>query len=71
MDKQRAIQLATGFMEKHTTIPIVLDEAFLRGGPKPVWVVMFKYIQKIKMDPDHVMVEVDPTSERATVFPTL
>ena len=71
MDKQRAIHIATAFMEKHTTIPIVLDEAFLRGGPKPVWVVMFKYIQKIKMDPDHVMIEVNPTSEHVTRFPTL
>ena len=71
MNKQRAIQLATAFMDERATIPTVLDEAFLRGGQNPVWVVMFKYIQKIKMDPDHVMVEVDPTSERVTLFPTL
>ena len=71
MDKQRAIQLATAFVEKHATIPVVLDEAFLRGGPQPAWVVMFRFIQKIKMDPDHVMVEVDPTSEHTGFFLTL
>ena len=71
MDKPRAIQLATAFMEQRSTIPVVLDEAFLRDSPRPAWVVMFRYIQKIKMDPDHVMVEVDPKSERVTLFPTL
>ena len=71
MDKRRAIQLATAFMDAHGTLPTVLDEAFFRDGPQPVWIVIFKYTQAIKMDPDHVMLEVNPVTERVTLFPTL